>query len=105
MNALQINELLLKDGTIDIDLTTLAQGKPVTFRYANGTLLVIPSTGQQSNPVSAADFRTIYDRYRAASPRQRTQPSYYNTPNFPTAFDRNAAPYIMRLIHYFETAQ
>ena len=102
MNAIQINSLLL-GGTLDIKLKTLSQGKTVIFRYANGTLVVVPSTGTVSNPVPPTAFKRIYDRDVSAQIPERTQVSYYNTPVWPDAPDKVYAPYIMRLIHFFET--
>ncbi len=103
MNAIEI-DTLLRTGTIDIPLATLSQGKPLTFCYAKGTLIVIPkSTMVSSTPVTSSAFRKIYDRYISAPTSQRMQAGYYNAPKWPTAPDLNFSPWVMRLIHYFET--
>jgi len=103
MNAIEI-DALLRTGTIDIHLATLSQGKSITFRYEKGSLVVIPeSTMVPSTPVRPSAFRKIYDRYISAPTAQRTQASNYNAPKWPTAPDLNFSPWVMRLIHYFET--
>ena len=102
MNAIQIHTLLL-NGSIDVRLLTLSQGKPLIFRYRDHQLTIIPSSNNETNPVPTPAFQRIYDRYMAAPLPQRTEASYYNTSQWSDAPDRNYSPWIMRLIHYFET--
>jgi hypothetical protein len=105
MNASIFHKRLIKNTTdVEIDLLTLVEKKPIKFTYEKGALLVTNSARNRRS-ITLSEFGAIYKRYKAARPCQRTKSSYYNTPKFPQAFDRNFAPYIMRLVHFYETAQ
>lgn len=103
MNAIKLHCLLLKARHASFELETIANKKKLRFDYSDGICSVKSMNSKKGYALKYEDFISIHARYKKALSEHRILASYYTDPKWPESPNRVVAPWVMRLIHFYET--